>query len=157
MNELIEKLKAHLEPIVNQQGLILDQLNYVYKSKEYRLEVFVEKDQFDVVSLEEIVALSELISEELDRLDMIEDNYTLDVSTSGVEKRIKDLSTLHRYINKYLLIKLKEPQNELKEIQGDLIQVDDNKVTMSYRQKTRTKTIEIQISNIAQANLAIKF
>ena len=56
-----------------------------------------------------------------------------------------------------MYVKFKNPFSGLNDVTGTLEEVKDDMLVISYRIKTRTKTISFEISNIAKANLAIKF
>ena len=47
--------------------------------------------------------------------------------------------------------------NQKEDLKGDLIAVDEQTITLSYKEKTRVKTIVIPFENISKAHLAIKF
>ena len=61
-NILLEQVKKAIEPVINEQGLILDRLNYVKKGRDFYLEVYVEKED-DVTTLDDVCQVSEKISE----------------------------------------------------------------------------------------------
>lgn len=156
MSELELKLKEVLTPIVNENDLYIEKLMYAKKGKDYYLTIYVEKED-DATSLEEVCHISEIISSKLDEVDMIQDNYILDVSTSGAEKEITDFSKFSKYIGKYMYVKFKNPFSGLNDVTGTLESIEGDTLTISYRVKTRTKTVSFDISNISKANLAIKF
>ena len=156
MSELELKLKEILDPIADSNGLFIEKLQYAKKGKEYYLTIYVEKED-DTTTLEEVCHISELFSTRLDEIDMIQENYILDVSTSGAEKEITDFSKFSKYIGKYMYVKFKNSFSGLNDVTGTLEEVKDDMLVISYRIKTRTKTISFEISNIAKANLAIKF
>lgn len=155
MSELLEKLETELKPLIEANNLELDYINYVKRGKEFYLEIYVERDD-DSVEFDEIVAISGILSNKLDELDLIKDSYYLDVSTSGAEKEIKDFSKFSRYINKYMKIKLKRALQGQNVIEGTLLNVKDDKLTMEYKIKTRSVKVEIELDNISKANLAVK-
>lgn len=155
-NILLEQVKKAIEPVINEQGLILDRLNYVKKGRDFYLEVYVEKED-DVTTLDDVCQVSEKISEKLDEVDLISENYILDVSTSGAEKPITDFSKFSKYVGKYIFVKIKNPILGFNDFTGTLESADEEKIVLSYREKTRVKTVEIQIDNITRSNLAIKF
>ena len=155
MSELLEKVKSYIEPLVNQRGLYLDKFSYEKRGKDYYLVIYVEKED-DVITLDEICEVSEIISNKLDEIDLINDNYILDVSTSGAEKPIKDFSKFDKYIGKYITVKLKNPVEGNNSYTGTLEEASEEKIKMSYKVKTRTKYVEILKSNITKANLTIQ-
>lgn len=156
MSELLEKVKSYIEPLVNQRGLYLDKFSYEKRGKDYYLVIYVEKED-DVITLDEVCEVSEIISNKLDEIDLISDNYILDVSTSGAEKPIKDFSKFDKYIGKYITVKLRNPVEGNNSYTGTLEEASEDKIKMSYKVKTRTKFVELLKENITKANLAVKF
>ena len=155
-NELLEKVKSYIEPLVQEQGLVLDKFAYEKRGKDYYLVIYVEKED-EIATLDDVCKVSEIISNKLDEIDLIPDNYVLDVSTSGAEKPITDFSKFPKYVGKYIFVKLRNPVEGENDYTGTLEEVNETSIKMSYKIKTRTKFVEIQISNITKANLAIKF
>lgn len=156
MSELLEKVKSYIEPLVNENGLLLDKFSYEKRGRDYYLVIYVEKED-DVTTLDEVCQISDLISKKLDEIDLLSDNYILDVSTSGAEKPITNFDKFDKYIGKYIFVKLRNPVDGENSYTGTLEEVNGNVIKMSYKVKTRTKYVEIEKSNITKANLAIKF
>lgn len=155
-NSLISKLKEVLVPVAASQGLSIEKLEYAKKGRDYYLTIYVEKED-DVTTLDEVCKVSDLLSAKLDEVDLISDNYILDVSTSGAEKPITDFTKFPKYLGKYIYVKFKNPFSGLNDIEGTLEKVENDTLTISYRVKTRTKYVDVEITNISKANLAIKF
>ena len=156
MSELLDKVRSYIEPLVVQKGMLLDKFEYQKRGREYYLVIYVEKEE-DVTTLDDVCEISDIISKKLDEINLIEDNYVLDVSTSGAEKPIKDFSKFSKYLGKYIFVKLRNPVEGKNDYTGDLEEVTDSTITLSYKIKTRRKLVTIQIENITKANLAIKF
>ncbi len=155
MNTLIDELRKVLEPIVSKHNMFIDSLDYKRKGKEYFLELYVERLDMSSIDLDAICELSEEVSLKLDEVDLIQDNYTLDVSTSGAEKPIKDFSKFPALIGKYMCIKVDRAIKGENIFYGTLIEAKENSIVLSYRIKTRTITVEITLDNITKANLAV--
>jgi ribosome maturation factor RimP len=156
MDNLNDELRKLLEPIIKENNLYIDKLEYAKKGKEYYLTIYLEKED-DVATLDDICKVSEIISDALDQANLIQDNYVLDVSTSGAEKPITDFSSFNKYIGKYIYVKFKNGYAGLNEVTGTLEKVENDTLTISYKVKTRVKFVDVQISNISKSNLAIKF
>ena len=152
----IEELRKVLEPIVAKHNMFIDVLDYKRKGKEYFLELFVEREDMSSIDLDAIVSLSEEVSLKLDEVDLIKENYTLDVSTSGAEKPIKDFSKFPLLIGKYMCVKVDRAIKGENIFYGTLLEADAEKIVLSYRIKTRTVNVEITLNNITKANLAVE-
>ncbi|MCQ2792236.1 MAG: ribosome maturation factor RimP [Bacilli bacterium] len=154
MNTLESKIHSLLNEKLNHLGYQLINVHYLRESGENYLRIIVDKD--GDISLDEIVKLSDLISPLLDASDVINDRYILDISSLGAEKEI-NLARLDKYLNKYLNVHLSHPYQGLNNIEGTLLKVDRNNVTMLYQIKARKKEITLERKYIDKAHLAIKF
>ncbi|MBR4377950.1 MAG: ribosome maturation factor RimP [Bacilli bacterium] len=119
------------------------------------LRVMVDKDD-EAIDLDQIVKVNDVISPILDEADLIESNYVLDVTTFGAEKPI-DVAKLEKYVGKYINIHLTHPYKGLNIIEGTLESVDNDKIVISYKEKTRLVKCEIVRNVVDKARLAIKF
>lgn len=153
---LVDEVRKVLEPIVNKHNMIIDEINYVKRGKEFFLELFVEREDMSSIDLDAIVALSDEVSLKLDEVDLIKDAYTLDVSTSGAEKPIKDFTKFPLLIGKYMCIKVDRPIKGDNVFYGTLLEANDEKIVLQYKVKTRKINVEITLNNITKANLAVE-
>lgn len=156
MTTLEEKIQDGIIYIVKNHNMEIDELHYIRRGKENVLEIYVERSDLSSIDLDEIVSLSEDISPRLDELDLISDNYCLDVSTSGADKPIKDFKKFPFLIGKYVQIKLINPIKGLNTYEGDLLEATDDKIVVGYKEKTRSLKVEIEIKNINKAKLTVK-
>lgn len=156
MTTLEEKIQDGIIDIVKNHNMEIDELHYIRRGKKNVLEIYVERSDLSSIDLDEIVSLSEDISPRLDELDLISDNYCLDVSTSGADKPIKDFKKFPFLIGKYVQIKLINPIKGLNTYEGDLLEATDDKIVVGYKEKTRSLKVEIEIKNINKAKLTVK-
>lgn len=156
MSTLEEQLKNALNETVEKHSMYIDMLSYKRKGKEFILEIYVEREDMSSIDLDAIVALSEDISAKLDEIDLIKDNYCLDVSTSGTEKPINDFSKFPLLVGKYMELRLINPIKGQNIFVGTLESVEDGVLTISYREKTRTLNVKVDINNINKAKLTAK-
>ena len=151
----IEDLKKYLLPLINEHGFILEKLQYGRKDKENYLTIEVERKDLSPIRLDEIEKLSNALSTKLDEIDLIDEEYILDVSTSGAEKELHDLSILPKLVGRKMEIRLNNPIKGENIYLGILKEIDDNHLTLSYKVKTRSMEVNIDLENIAKAKLAV--
>ena len=113
-------------------------------------------DRVRPIDMDAIVEVTHILNDLLDEVDPIEGEYTLDVSSLGAEKPLK-VEKLGDYVNSYVNVHLINPINGENIYEGELVSVSEETIELSYRQKTRIKTVDIQKSNISKIRLAIKF
>lgn len=113
-------------------------------------------DRVDPISLDDIIKVSDLINPILDEKDPIKEAYTLDISSLGAEKPIK-LDKLQDYVGHYVNLHLSNPYKGLNTLEGDILSVGDETLTLEIRDKARKKSVELRLKEIDKARLAIKF
>ena len=145
--ELIE------EPIL-QLGYSEVAVSYKKEMGTFYLRVMIDKEE--TISLEEIIKVNDLISPILDKADLIQNEYVLDVTSFGAEKPIK-VESLEKYVGKYVHLHLSHPYKGENILEGDLDEVTSDLVKLSFRVKTRLVKVELPRQDIDDARLAIKF
>lgn len=151
---LEETVKNLIEKPIKALGYDQVEVKYVREFSTQYLRVLVDKD--DVIDLEDIVKVNDLISPILDEADLIQNEYVLDVTSFGAEKSI-DISKLEKYVSKYVNLHLSNPYKGENIIEGDLISVTDESITLSIRIKSSVKEIVLPRKDVDKARLAIKF
>lgn len=150
----VSKLQELVQAKLSELGFELISLN-LSNNKGDRL-VSVVVDRVEPIDMDAIVELSHQLNDYFDEIDPIDGEYTLDISSLGAEKPLK-VSELDKYVNRYVNIHLVNPIDGENIYEGTLAAVSEENITLSYRQKTRTKTVDITKSNISKIRLAIKF
>ena len=143
-------LKGLIEKKVNELGYDLYSLSYAQDT----LSLVVDKEK--EIDMEMIVNLTNELNSYLDELNPFEKAYTLDISSLGAEKPLK-VEKLDAYVGKFVNVHLVNPIKGENIYEGDLINVNDESITITYRNKTRSINLEIAKSNIYKIRLAIKF
>ena len=148
------KVKSIIEPVINELGYELYSLNVKHELGDLILDVVV--DRVAPINMDDIVAVTDKINEVLDETDPISEEYMLSISSLGAEKPLK-VNDLHKYVGEYIHLHLINPINGENIYEGLIEKVEDGKITLSYKVKTRTKVIEVEFTNIYKVRLAIKF
>lgn len=156
-NNVIKTVRPFIEEIVKSNNLNLFDLEFVKEDGMWFLRVSIEKDD-GTMDFETAEIISNLVSSKLDELDPIDHEYVLDVCSPGAERPIRNKEEFISSLNKYITVYLKE-EDELKNdsYTGDLLDVNDEEIVLSYKDKTRVKKATIKFNNIEKAHIAIKF
>lgn len=72
-----EKIKSLLEPIIKENGYILDSVVFEKEGSTNFLRIVIDKQVF--INVDDCVTVCNLINPILDKYDPIEENYMLDV------------------------------------------------------------------------------
>lgn len=149
-----KKVIEVLEGPLREKGYSLFSVKLIRKKDGLTLEVVVDREE--PISLEDIVAVSDLINPILDASDPISSPYTLDVSSTGAEKPIA-LEALERYLGRYVHLHLLNAQKGSNDFEGELSEVAPETVSLLYFEKGRRKKLELAREDIDRARLAIRF
>ena len=147
---VLSELKKLIEDKLNTLGYELVEFSYGQDT----LTVVVDKES--EIDMNMIVEVTNELNAYLDELNPFEKPYTLDLSSLGAEKPLK-VERLSAYVGKYVNVHLVNPIKGENIYEGDLKEVDDDKIIITYRQKTRSIDLEVLKSNIYKIRLAIKF
>jgi len=148
-------VKNLIEKPIEALGYSEIDVKFVREGGTNYLRVMVDKED-EVIDLEQIMKVNDIVSPILDEADLIQTNYVLDVTTFGAEKKI-DVAKLEKYVGKYVNVHLSNPYKGANIVEGTLVSVDNDKVIIEYKEKTRVIKCELSRSNIDKARLAIKF
>ena len=148
------KIKSSLESRINGLGFEAVSISTRREKGENILSVVV--DRVEPIDMDTIVKVSQDLSSYLDEIDDSDTKYLLDVSSLGAEKPLK-IESLKDYVGRYVHVHVDHAQEGMNIFEGELISVNEDSLTLSYRIKTRVKQIVILLSNIYKILLAIKF
>ncbi len=145
VREIIEKLIENLE-------YELVDLEYKKEGSSKFLRIFLDKP--GGITIDDCQTMSKTIGEELDKTDPIKESYYLEVSSPGLDRPLKNDKDFKRNLNKDVEIKLYEPLDGTKLIQGSLIEFDEESLKIQYEDESM---IDIPRDKIALIRLAVKF
>lgn len=148
-----------MTPIINQHGDELVDLEYVKERGQYYLRLYVDKDQPGGIDINEIAALSELVSQKLDSLqpDPFPNPYVLELSSPGAERPLKTAQDWQRARGQYVHLSLYQKVAGQKVYEGTLQAYDEQELKLAIKIKTRRKVLTIPRKLVAHIRFAIEF
>ncbi len=150
----IEHLKELFQPVFESNNVKLYDLVFRNFGKDRTLEVSIMKPD-GTMDLDTCAAVSEGISEILDREDPINEEYTLEVCSPGAEREIKDLDEIHSGL--YVYVRLKHPFKKMLEFVGEILEIsEEGLITLAYRDKAATRKAEFTKEDIDYIRMAVK-
>ena len=150
----INYLKPLLEKKINELGYELIEIKSSKVKTDLVLSIVV--DRVEPIDMNAIVDISNHLSTYLDEIDKSEQAYLLDISSLGAEKPLK-ISELDKYVSRYVNVHVTNPIEGENIFEGELSEVNDDSITVTYKIKTRVKKVVILLNNIYKIRLAIKF
>ncbi|WP_078595630.1 ribosome maturation factor RimP [Evansella clarkii] len=152
-----EITESIVTPILSDLALELVDVEFKKEGKNWFLRVYIERENGSGVDLDDCAAVSERLSEELDKRDPVEQAYYLEVSSPGAERPLKNEKDVQRAVGKNIHVTTYAPIDGEKQFEGKLTEYDGDTLTIETRVKTRTKVVEIPYDKVAKARLAVVF
>jgi Uncharacterized protein conserved in bacteria len=100
------QLEELLEPVVESMGCELWGLEYFAQGRKSMLRIYIDKKP-DGVLVEDCESISRQISSVLDVEDPITGEYTLEVSSPGMDRPLFKLKQFSEYVGETIAIKLR--------------------------------------------------
>ena len=138
-------IKENCEPIIEDLGYDLVDLEFVKENREYYLRFYIGKA--GGISIDDCQKVSEIISDKLDEIDPIENSYYLEVSSPGLDRPLKTDKDLKRNIGMKVEINLYANFQGKKNYIGELNTYSDKYITILEGENEKSIPREI-ISNI---------
>ena len=123
-----EELKALIEPVVEGLGLELWGLEYLVHGRRALLKIYIEGP--DGVNVEDCARVSRQISALFDVEDPIQAQYTLEVSSPGMDRRLFTREQFKAFEGENVKVALKTPFEGRKRFTGMLCGIEDDDVVV---------------------------
>lgn len=144
MASIEEKVESLISKKIEELGYELYDVQYSKEGKDYFLRIFINKE--GGIDLNDCEKVSNEINEILDKADYIKEQYYLEVSSPGIERKLRKDKHLEQNISKNVEIKLfKKDNNGKKEYTGKLKAFNQEEIIIET-----DKEIAIERKNIAQ-------
>lgn len=148
----IEQLIWHLaEPVTAEVGCELVDVQYVKEGSTWYLRLFIDREP--PIDHNCCQAVSERISDILDKVDPIEQSYYLEVSSPGVERPLRKDEDFARFAGHEIVVKLYAPLDGSKQYQGCLVGLEQGQIIIEQE----GKRLAFAKETVAAAHLAADF
>ncbi|MBR1635132.1 MAG: ribosome maturation factor RimP [Lachnospiraceae bacterium] len=117
-----------IQPILEELGFSLYDLEYVKEAGEYFLRAYIDKP--DGITIDDCVTVSRRMNEILDREDYIADAYTFEVSSPGIERRLRTDQHFKGAVGELVRLKLYAAKDGKKEWDGILKEAAEDTVVL---------------------------
>ncbi len=148
--EKIESLKGLLKPAVENRGAFLVDISLKGDERRQLLEVFCETE--GGITIEKCAEISREISPLIESSKIVGNNFWLEVSSPGIGVPFKDKRQFRRNKGKLMAVKYRDDL-EVKQIEGDMIDVQDDKIVI----ETVTGSVEVLLDSIDEAEVKIRW
>lgn len=156
---MIAKIEAHLLKLFEEeefQDCFIVEINASGTSK---LEVYIDAD--NGIDFTRCRRVSRYLEEEIEAKEWMNEKYTIDVSSPGVDRPLKFKRQYKRNIGRKMAV----IDDEGHKTEGQLISTDEDQIVLEFKDRIkegkRKKTVvvqkEIKFENIAKAFVKISF
>ncbi len=126
-----------VQPIAEQHGLVVWDVRFVKEGAGWVLRVLIDRPDAPV-SIDDCVAVSRALSPVLDERDPIEQSYTLEVSSPGVERELTRPAHFEYCMGWQVRVRLYQPFEGCREFTGVLTGYGEDGITLEDDQRTMT-------------------
>ncbi|MDM4771159.1 ribosome maturation factor RimP [Solimonas sp. SE-A11] len=144
---LRERLVQMLEPVVESMGYELVLLEYSPNSHNALLRLFI--DSANGIGLEDCEKVSREVAAQLDVEDPISTQYSLEVSSPGLDRPLVKPAHFERFMNEQARIQLLAPKSGRRRFIGWIRAASDKSVTL----ETDQGRVDIEYSEMERARL----
>ena len=124
----IDDFKNIIEPVINRNNCLLWGIEILRGKKKNTLRVFIDSN--NNVDINDCESISRDLNYE-PQIDLnLDEDYILEVSTPGVDRKFFDIKQLKEYVGQELNIKTKSIYDGKRKFIGKLIESDDSKLTI---------------------------
>jgi ribosome maturation factor RimP len=152
--QIVESVRSLASPIVRALDLNLVEVQCAGQGARTVLRVFIDRPGGVSVGDCEQVHLS--LGHALDVADPIPHAYTLEVSSPGLDRPLKQRPDYERTKGQLITLKLKAPQNGEWRVSGRLLEVDDDGLTL-LESRHPEQPRRVRWDEIAEARREITF
>lgn len=146
-----EVLHNLIEPVVVSLGCELWGLEYLTQGRYTTLRIFI--DGPNGVSLEDCEKVSRQVSAVMDVEDPIDGEYTLEVSSPGMDRPLYTPAHYARYVGETVSLRLRMAREGRRKFKGTIVKVDGEDVTLNVD----GKEILIPVDAIDKSNIVPRF
>ncbi len=153
MANIEEKVENLLKDIIEKQGYMLYDVQYVKEGPNYFLRIFIEKEEGSI-DLNDCEKVNNAINDILDNSNYINEQYFLEVSSTGLEKVLRKDKHLKDNLGKEVQVNLFKPieipgnKKKAKEVEGILEDANEDEITLKLENENILKLERNNISLI---------
>lgn len=146
-----DRLKALIEPVVNAFGCELWGLEFSAAGRNGLLRVYIDKE--GGVAIEDCERVSRQLGGLLDVENPIPGEYTLEVSSPGMDRPLYEPEQFRRFTGAEISVRLRAAFDGRRKFQGILVGVEDGEIVLLSGEHEYL----FPLADIERANLLPKF
>ena len=149
---MIDKIKEIIGPLIQAENAELVEI--IYRREGGRQVLHILADKEGGIKLADCVRLNKRIDQALDEANIIQESYTIEVASPGIDRPFKTKRDYEKAIGRFVRVTLNERIMDKKEYIARLEEVSDTGVKIDAKKKG---IIEIPFDRIVRAREEIEF
>ena len=129
---MIETLEALLAPVAEAEGCELYDIEYVKEGGDRILRLFIDREEG--IGIDDCERVSRAVELILDEVNLINTEYRLQVSSPGVERKLKKPAHYARFVGHKIEVRLyapHDPETGRKKFTGKLTKYENDCITIN--------------------------
>lgn len=145
------RLEQMIKPAVDALGFELVGIEQLSQGRHSMLRIYI--DHADGITVDNCAEVSRQVSAVLDVEDPIHGEYTLEVSSPGLERPIFTLAQFAQFIGQRVDVRLHMPVDGRRHFKGELTAVEDDEITLEL---SEDESLTCTMDDIDKAKLIPK-
>ncbi|GAA5140217.1 ribosome maturation factor RimP [Thalassotalea piscium] len=151
MAKFEHKLTDMLRPAVEEVGKELLGVEFISAGKHSILRIFIDHE--NGINVDDCAEVSRQVGAILDVEDPISTEYSLEISSPGLDRPLFDLPHFQEVVGETINVKVSMPLNGRRKFKGKLVSIENDTLII----KVDGEEYELVFSNIDKANLVPNF
>jgi ribosome maturation factor RimP len=147
MDQRAQKIADLLNPAVSALGYELLGVEFLSQGKHSLLRVYIDSD--NGIGIEDCENASRQISAVLDVEDPVSSQYSLEVSSPGLDRPLFTAEQFARFVGEHAVIKLHAQVEGRRKLSGKILAVEGQTITFAVD----GDKLDVELNDIQKANL----
>ena len=147
-----QELENLIEPLLKERGFELVDLELSRQGQRLLLRFFIDRLE-QGITVEELAEVNHEMGAVLDLESRLNESYVLEVSSPGLNRRVRKLGDFLKYLNREMAVEATEKINQRRNFRGKLVGADSQGITLVIN----SESVFIPHNKIKRANLEYRF
>jgi len=147
-----EEMERMIEPLLKDRGFELVDLEIGRQGKRLLLRFFIDRVEGGI-TVDELAEVNQELGALFDLESKINESYVLEVSSPGINRRLRKVKDFQKYLNQVVLVEATEKINGRRNFHGKLVGADSQGITLVID----GESVFVPHNKIKRANLEYQF
>ena len=152
MNALMTQLENLVQPLLGERAMELVDLEVSRLGRKLVIRLFIDNLEGGI-TVEDCAGVNRELGRLLDVEDLIAESYVLEVSSPGLNRRIRKAKDFKKFLQAKVRVETEEKIAGRKKFRGTLLAADEEQVVL----RLEHENVSIPLSGIRRANLEYNF